>query len=290
MTSDQFVRVGAKDNFYQSSAFIPMSFALVTTVHENGETGIGPHALVSPFGITEPHSMLLISRSNSGTAANIRRTRKCALNYIEFDRNKLQGVASQGYPGMALVDKQKANPFTMIRSPSPAKSDDPEFPLIVEEACQVFECTWNHACDIDGQLGSTKDVYGAHFVLLIDNILIKERYHEGIEDGESIPRMPIFYGFRAQGDFWFAEHGEPFSISPPRVEGQEAQAVFYLANRLDEEIRFTQGACGMLTRVPRPFLKKVLKGIIAAAEDHGVTEIDPAFLERVDRERSARVE
>jgi flavin reductase (DIM6/NTAB) family NADH-FMN oxidoreductase RutF len=285
VTSDQFVRVGAKDNFYQSSAFMPMSFALVTTVHENGETGIGPHALVYPFGITEPRSMLLISRSNSGTAANIRRTGKCALNYIEFDRDKLQGVANQGYPGMALVDKQKANPFALIRSPSPDKSDDPEFPLIVEEACQIFECTWDDAFDIDKQLGSTGDVYAAHFVLLLDNILIKQRYHEAIENGDGFPNMPIFYGFRAQGDFWFAEHAEPFSVPLPKVEGQEAQTVFYLANRFDEEVHFAREACDMLTEVPPPFLKQVLKGIIAAAKDHGVTEVDPAFMDQVNRER-----
>lgn len=285
MTRDKFVRIGAKDNFYQSSAFMPMSFALVTTVHENGETGIGPHALVYPFGITEPHSMLLISRSNSGTAANIRRTGKCALNYIEFDRTKLQGVANQGYPGMPLADKQKANPYTMIRSPSPDKADDPDFPLVVQEACQIIECTWDDAFEIDQQFGHKLEVYAAHFVLLVDNILIKDRYQEGIESGDVFPDMPIFYGFRAQGDFWFAEHREPFSISPPTVEGLEAQTVFYLANRLDEHVRFSQEACGMLARVPKPFLQQVLKGIIAAAKDHDITEVDPVFMEQVNRER-----
>ena len=62
----QFVDVDIVDNFYQASSFIPMSFALITTVHENGETGIGPHALLFPFGITLPYSMMLISRHNSG--------------------------------------------------------------------------------------------------------------------------------------------------------------------------------------------------------------------------------
>ena len=70
-----FVRIGATDNFYQTSAFIPVSFALVTTVHETGETVIGPHALCFPFSVAQPYAMLLISRGNSLTAANIRRTR-----------------------------------------------------------------------------------------------------------------------------------------------------------------------------------------------------------------------
>ena len=105
-----FQRVGLVDNFYQASSFIPMGFALVTTVHEDGETGIGPHALLSPFSITKPHSMMLISRNNSGTATNIRRNGKCALNYVQFDRNCLQGIADMGVPGMSLDDKRKANP------------------------------------------------------------------------------------------------------------------------------------------------------------------------------------
>ena len=127
-----------------------MSFALVTTVHPNGETGIGPHALCFPFGITRPCSMLLISRGNSGTAVNIRRTGKCALNYVEYDREQLHAIASLGYPGMALVDKQKANPFTMVSSPNAERAADTKRPSIIAEAFQVFECSWNQDFDFGG--------------------------------------------------------------------------------------------------------------------------------------------
>ena len=77
---DDFVSYAGRNNFYQTCAFIPMSFALVTTVHENGETGIGPHALIMPFGISPPYSMLLISRAIallptiSATPENVRST------------------------------------------------------------------------------------------------------------------------------------------------------------------------------------------------------------------------
>ena len=108
------------------SVFIAVG--LVTTVYENGETGIGPHALLSPFGITKPHSMLLISRATSGTAGNIRRTGKCALNYIEFDREILQGVSNLGYPGRAPEDKQHDNPFTMVDPPSADKVPNASLP------------------------------------------------------------------------------------------------------------------------------------------------------------------
>ena len=281
----KFVRIGAKDNFYQTSAFIPMSFALVTTVHESGETGIGPHALLYPFGIRDPHSMLLISRSNSGTATNIRRTGKCALNYVGFDRERLQSIANLGYPGQSLEDKREASTFTLTPSPSPDKAADPECPHIIAEAIQVFECSWDDSFDLDGKSGDEDAVHEARFVLTIDHILIEEKYEKGLEEGEIFPSMPIFYGFRANRGFWFAEHLEPFSVPLPEVKGNETQAVFYLANRLDENVRFTREACEQLTAIPGPFVKEALKGIIATALEHGVTEVDVEFLKVVSAER-----
>lgn len=280
-----FTRISAKDNFYQTSAFVPMSFALVTTVHENGETGIGPHALLSPFGISAPHSMLLISRGNSGTAANIRRTGLCSLNYVEFNRSHLTAIATMGYPGQALLDKQKASPYALVLSPEATRANDQNAPRIVAEACQVMECSWDRSIDIDGQLPDHGDATAAHFVLRVENIWIKDEYASGIEDGQSFPSMPIFYGFRAGGEFWFAEHQQPFSVAAPKVQGQELQSVMYLANRIDEEIRFTPDACRQLTAVPRPFLKDVLKAIAAAARSLGITEIDESAMQTINAQR-----
>jgi flavin reductase (DIM6/NTAB) family NADH-FMN oxidoreductase RutF len=284
-SAEKFVRIGAKDNFYQTSAFIPMSFALVTTVHENGETGIGPHALLYPFGIGAPHSMLLISRSNSGTAVNIRRTGKCALNYVEFDRERLRSIANLGYPGQSLDDKRKASTFTLTQSPSPDKAGDPQCPQIIAEAVQVFECTWDDSFDLNRKSDDEDAVTEGRFVLTIDHILMQEKYEKGVEEGAIFPSMPIFYGYRANRGFWFAEHRAPFSVPLPEVKGQEGQAVFYLANRLDEHVRFTREACEQLTGIPGPFIKEALKGIIAVAHEHDVTEVDVEFLEIVNAER-----
>ncbi|MCC7257790.1 MAG: hypothetical protein IT486_05420, partial [Gammaproteobacteria bacterium] len=143
-----FVRIGARDNFYQSCSFLPMAFALVTTVGEDGETGIGPHALCFPFNVTEPYAMMLISRGTSATAANIRRLGRCALNYIEFDAAALAAVTRLGYPGQSAEDKRRASPFTLQRSPLPHSAADPAFPLLIREACQVFECTWERNLDL----------------------------------------------------------------------------------------------------------------------------------------------
>jgi len=280
----EMVSVGVRDNFYQSSAFVPMSFALVTTMHESGETGIGPHALLYPFGITSPHSMLLISRGHSGTAANIRRTGRCALNYIEYDAEKLRGIVAQGYPGQSLADKQRSNPYNLKDSPD----DEPgSRPQIIAEACQVMECSWDSGIDIDSQLPELGEATAAHFVLNVDRLLMRADLVDGIEDSSRFPNMPVFFGFRADGNFWFAEHGAPFMVPVPKVEGQELQAVVYLANRIDDRLRFTDDAGQQLTAIPRPFLKDALKGIAETALELGIDRVDSAALEKIGARRQA---
>jgi flavin reductase (DIM6/NTAB) family NADH-FMN oxidoreductase RutF len=282
VNTGHFVRSGARDNFYQTAAFIPMSFALVTTVHENGETGIGPHALCFPFSITKPYAMLLISRPTSATAANIRRTKRCALNYIEFDRERLSAVATLGYPGQAMEAKRKANPFTLV--PSPTERSDQQFPLIIGEAAQVIECTWDESVDLAPR-GAVEANAASRFVLRIDEILLKEQFRQGCQDGSAFPNMPIFYGFRANGEFWFAEHAQPFAVPVPRVEGTELQTVKYLADRLDEHIRFTPEACVQLAKIPRPFLSSAMQMLIEQARNRSRLEIDPAFMKEVNEAR-----
>ncbi len=283
--SADFVRIGARDNFYQSCAFVPMSFAMVTTVNEDGTTGIGPHALCFPFNITEPYAMMLISRGTSATAANIRRTRRCALNYLEFDRESLAAVARQGYPGQSAEAKRKASPFTMQFSPIEDNRGNPDVPRIIGEAFQVIECTWDDSIDLSMAVDGVRDYTAGKFVLRIDNIFLKRHFRDGVEEGRNFPSMPIFMGFRAKGEFWFAEHLPPFAVQPPKVPGMEVQSVIYLANRLDETVRFTDQACASLTNVPRPFLQGALEQVIAAAKEMGVSQVDTAFLEAFNRDR-----
>lgn len=284
---DEFVRIGARDNFYQSCAFVPMSFALVTSVSEDGNTAIGPHALCFPFNVTAPYAMMLISRGTSATAGNIRRLGRCALNYIEFDAGHLRAVTRLGYPGQTPEDKRRANPFTLIPSPMPGSAANPAFPRIIREAFQVFECTWDKAVDLS-MPGDVPSPDGAgKFVLRIDNILLKQRFRDGVEQGRHFPNMPIFMGFRAGGEFWFAEHDQPFAVAAPKVPGTEVQAIAYLANRLDEHVRFTEAACARLTQVPRPFLQAALEGIIAAARARGAVEVTAELVDSINKDRNA---
>jgi flavin reductase (DIM6/NTAB) family NADH-FMN oxidoreductase RutF len=57
------------------------------------------------------------------------------------------------------------------------------------------------------------------------------------------------------------------------------------ANALDPSVTFTASAAAALTGVPRPFLKKALRGIVEKAKAEGVTEVDAAFVQRVNAER-----
>jgi len=281
----QFARVGITDNFYQTSAFIPMSFALVTTVHASGETNIGPHALVFPYSITAPHSMLLISRGNSGTAANLRRTGKCALNYIEFDRDRLQAIASLGLPGQSMGAKADANPFSFVDSPTPAYSQDPAFPKLIGESVQVMECHWDESAPVDSAAGADDGTAASQFILEIDSIYMRPPFDAGLDGEQGFPNLPVFMGFRSNGSFWFAEHDTPFAIAPPQVEGLEWQAVKYLGDRLEENMRFSDAACSRLTGVPKPFLKTVLLGIISVAKQRGMTEIDTQLVDELNKQR-----
>ena len=84
----KFVSSPMRDNWYQRSSFLGSSFALITSVSEDGLTNIGPYQLSFPFEVNTGRSWMVISRNTSNTATNVWRTHKCALNFIEYDRDK----------------------------------------------------------------------------------------------------------------------------------------------------------------------------------------------------------
>ena len=94
-----------------------MPTVLITTISENGKTNIGPYSLVFPFGIAKNHAMMLISRSSSNTAKNIRRTKKCVINFIPFDKKILKNTVKLGFPGQTSEEKLQDSIFTLISSP-----------------------------------------------------------------------------------------------------------------------------------------------------------------------------
>jgi len=71
---EAFVNSPMRDNWYQSSSYWPSSFALITTVDDDGNTNVAPYQLSFPFEVISGRSLLIISRQNSNTEQNIKRT------------------------------------------------------------------------------------------------------------------------------------------------------------------------------------------------------------------------
>ena len=285
-SQEGFVSNSLRDNWYQANSYYPLPFALVTTVSEDGQPNIGPHSFTMPYGVISDYALVLITRHNSNTALNLQRTKKCALNFIEFDKKHLKTVVALGYPGRTTAEKMADQCFTLIDSPTEGRaSGDGVHPPIIQQAIQVYECTLDESVDFHYNRHAT----ARHFIVKLDNILLKETWHRMINsENPHMPNLPISYGFRDGRDFWFTEHSKPFSIPVPTDLGPKVHAISYTANRLDDEVRFTKEACEKLTGVPKVFLKTVLNAIIKRAKEEGVTLVDADFMDKVNEERKKK--
>ena len=111
-----FVNVNILDNFYQTSSFYPMPVISCTTLSDSRPTNIGSYSLCFPFGISKDHYTMLISRSTSNTAHNIKKHKTIALNFIPYDKAYLKNAVELGYPGETTEEKLEESIFTLITS------------------------------------------------------------------------------------------------------------------------------------------------------------------------------
>jgi flavin reductase (DIM6/NTAB) family NADH-FMN oxidoreductase RutF len=272
-----------RDNWYQRSAYYCSSFALITTTDENGVTNIGPYQLSFPFEVNTGRSWIVISRPTSNTARNVRRTHKCALNFIEYDKDLIETVLKFGFPGQSAEEKLAYNPFRLIDSPTPGRESNDVYPKILADAYQVFECTLDVKRIEENPI--LRDSPSAHLLLNIDNILLKHEVVELLDgSGERMPNIPLTYGFRGGDTFWFGEAKPAYKLPIPDM-GANHEIVHYEANRLDDEVRFTLEACKQLGGIPNNFVRQVLQGIVNQAKARGITEVDAAFVAELNRER-----
>ena len=160
---------------------------------DNGFTNIGSYSLCFPYYIAGKgyYAMVLECRNSSNTAQNLLRTGKCALNFITDERKYFKEAVRLGFPGETSKEKMAKCKFTLEEGL--ADTADGKRPLVVKEAFQVFECTW--VKELDGaENDKVQDEYpgpyhdfngitsefGAHFILKIDNILMKDKYYNTI--------------------------------------------------------------------------------------------------------------
>ncbi|MDE7076578.1 MAG: hypothetical protein K2O62_04580 [Clostridia bacterium] len=287
------------DNFYQTSAFFPMPTILVGTVSENGQTNLGAYSLCFPYYIAgkDYYAMILECRNSSNTAQNLLRTKKVSLNFITDERKYFKEAVRLGFPGDTTEEKMKNCIFNLKDSTLGA-----DRPKILKEAFQVFECTWDDSLeeafkDKAGNLEGYEPPYrnfngitskfGAHFILRIDKILMKPKYYDTIINGVSakgFPRVPVDYGYRDSTNFWYSKFVKPV---PEKIQAKEGdvKSVIYAASRIDPEVKFTEGACAKLTKIPRIFLKAALTQMVQIAKEEGISLIDEAALEIINDKR-----
>lgn len=287
------------DNFYQTSAFFPMPTTVIGTVSENGKTNLGSYSLCFPYYIAGKsyYAMILECRNSSNTAQNILRGSKVSINFIPDDRKSFREAVRLGFPGDTTDEKMKDCAFTLEKGIA-----EGDRPLVVQEAFQVFECTWDNSLenaylDMAGNLEGYDPPYrdfngitskfGAHFILKIDKILMKEKYYDSIVGGvtaRNFPPVPVDYGYRDSTNFWCSRFRKPF---PEKIQAKEGDvsSVLYAAKRIDPAVTFTEAACAKLTKIPRIFLKAALTQMVEIAKEEGISVIDEAALDIINDKR-----
>ena len=300
------------DNFYQTSAFFPMPTVCISTVNPDGSLNIGSYSLVFPYYIAgkDRYAMLLECRNTSNTCMNILRTHKCALNFIPDDRKYFREAVRLGFPGPSSEKMKEPLLFTM--EDGQADPEDKNRPKVIAQAFQVFECTWNTELEDAGRF-KVEDIddghpgpynnfngitskYGAHFILSIDKILMKEKYYDAIVNGvnkNSFPNVPVDYGYRDSTNFWytrFPKITKPVSEPIPAPKEVDLDSIRYAANRCDSDIKFSDDALKNFVKVPRPFLKTVLNGCVAWAKENNVTLITDEHVKIINDKRKQEKE
>lgn len=288
------------DNFYQTSSFFPMPTIVVGTLSESGKTNLGSYSLCFPYYIAgkEYYAMILECRNSSNTAQNILRGSRVSLNFITDERKFFREAVRLGFPGDTTDEKMKNCLLTL--EDGIAGGDNR--PKVVKEAYQVFECSWDGTLEdayldkpgcLEGyeppyrNFNGITSKFGAHFILKIDKILMKEKYYDSIINGVkagNFPPVPVDYGYRDSTNFWCSAFRKPYPEKIPAKDG-DVSSVMYAAKRIDPDVTFTDEACAKLTKIPRIFLKAALSQMVAIAKEEGITVIDEQALEIINDKR-----
>lgn len=301
------------DNFYQTSAFFPMPTVIISTLADDGSTNCGAYSLVQPYYVAgkEYYAMLLECRNSSNTAQNLIKRKKCALNFIYDDKALFKQAVKLGFPGDTTAEKMKDCIYTLEDGIRAEEDPNGSYPKVIQECFQVFECTWvdslencegtqplpegqdHYELDKYNDFNGITTPYGAHFILKIDKILMKEEQYNGIINGvtaKDFPNIPVDYGYRDSKNFWYTRTPNNFLYKPIGellpIRETSVASVQYAAKRIDPEVQFTDEACAKLVKVPRIFLPTVLKGCVAWAKENNVTLVTAEHMDIINDKRS----
>lgn len=246
--------------------------------------------------------MILECRNSSNTCKGILRTGKCSLNFLPDDKKYFKEIVRLGFPGDTPEEKMKDCIFTLEEGQRKDENPTETYPKVIKEAFQVFECTWvrelDHAENDKIQeeyeppyhnFNGITSKYGAHFILKIDKILMKDKYYNSIINGvthKNFPNVPVDYGYRDSTNFWCSRFKKPFAEPIPNKE-VDIESVRYAANRADDIIKFSDDACKMMVKIPRVFLSMVLKGCISWAKENDCKLITAKEMQIINDKRNS---
>ena len=304
MKKDKFKELRIVDNFYQTSSFFPMPLTLIGTLDEDGKTtSFGAYSLIFPYYIAgkEYYAMILECRNSSNTCKGLLRHKKCTINFLPHSRKNFKEHVRLGFPGDTPSEKMKDFKFHLEEGVSHLDNPNETYPLVISEAYQVFECTWIDTLD-DAQDDKVEEEYngpyhdfngitskfGAHFILRIDHILMKEKYHNSIINGvtsSNFMKLPTNWGYRDSKNFWCSDYRRPIAEGIQDKEVDIA-SVRYAADRIDDKVKFSDDALKMLVKVPRPFLKLVLQGCVNWAKENNCVLITEVEMNIINDKRS----
>lgn len=302
----EFKSIKITDNFYQSSCFFPMPLTLIGTLDEKGTlTSFGSYSLIFPYYIAgkKHYAMILECRNTSNTAKGLLRHGKCTINFLPYSKKNFAGHVALGFPGDTPEEKMKNFKFHTVDGELAKENPNEKYPKIVEEALQVFECSWWKELDnaqddpvlddYDGfnyhNFNGITSKFGAHFILKIDKILIKDKYYKSITDGATRGNycpLPTNWGYRDSRYFWCSDFKKPDYVGIPD-RSIDLKSLRYAADRLDTDVQFTDEALKKLAKIPRPFLKLALKGIADWATEKGYKVVDEKEIDECNDERRA---
>ena len=305
MKMSSFENLRIVDNFYQTSLFFPMPTVVISTLCEDGTTNLGPYSLVQPYYVAgkEYYAMLLNCRNSSNTAQNILRTGKCAINFIDDKPGTFKEAVKLSWPGDKPSEKMPKCNFRLEKSLTQEENPQDIRPMVMTDAIEVIECTWMRELDgadkdqpgvLEGYEGPYHDFngitskFGAHFILRIDRILMKEKYRNAIINGVKagdFPPLPVDYGYRDSKNFWFHRKRRMRAELLP-VRAASLDSVRYAADRIDDKIKFTDDALMLMLNVPRVFLPAALKGCVEWARENNVELITEEHMKIINDKRS----
>ncbi len=292
------------DNFYQTSSFFPMPLTLIGTLDEDGKhTSFGAYSLIFPYYIAgkEYYAMVLECRNTSNTAKGLLRHGKCTINFLPHSKKNFAEHVKLGFPGDTPEEKMKDFKFHLEDGLMKEADSEGNYPKVISESLQVFECTWVKELD-NAQDDKVQDEYegpyhdfngvtskfGAHFILKIDKILMKDKYYNAIINGvnkSNFCPLPTNWGYRDSKNFWCSDYRKPIYEGIPNRE-VDLTSVRYAADRADDTVKFTDDALKMLVKVPRPFLKLVLQGCVNWAKENNCTLITEKEMTIINDKRS----